>query len=180
MTLDTTIGIWEKKYMVKLPAIGGTSTSFLRHHGTYITGDKNIDRSLNRDWIATYLSIDQMLDYYRDGVSIAVVNPKDCKKIYEDIEAHLTAWVDQLQFGLNNYNAPLKDLVDLDNFAGVVYPHAKKHISEALINNALGRRMEDRFGFTPASFLKPTTPKPEVEMERTPYSDFLKSRLERR
>jgi len=176
---DSTAGIWDKKYLVKIPTLDGTSTVFLKHHGTYVTGDRNIDRSVNQDWLVTYLNIDQMVEYFRKGVTIAVVNPSDTKLIYEAIEEHLNAWVEHLQFGLNTANAPIHDLIDMDNFANAVYAHAKRHISETIIRNALGRRMEARFGFTPASFFKPTKEEAQKkdEPERTPFSDFLKTKV---
>ena len=181
MDLDTTNEIWDRQYMVKLPTIAATSIAFLRNHGTYITGDPDIDRNAHLDTIVTYLNIDRMLEYWREGVSIRLMQPGDSKDIYDAIERHIMAWIEHLQFGLNTADAPIKDLIDLDQFASVVYPHAKSHISEAMLNNILGRKVETRFGFTMNSFLKPTnpTPLPEAPSERTPFSDFLKTRLDR-
>lgn len=182
MRQDTTTEIWDRRFMVKLPTIAASSKSFLKNHGTYLTGDPHVDKSAHADMIVTYLNIDRMLEYWRDGVPICLMKPSDSKAIYDAIERHILAWIDHLQFGLNTADAPIRDLIDLDNFASVVYPHAKKHISEAMLNNILGRRIEDRFGFTAGNFLKPTAamPVPEAAPERTPFSDFLKTQLDKR
>lgn len=177
MSIDTTKGIWEHRYMVKLPTIAATSKAFLQNHGTYITGDSTIDRSINKDTIVTYLNIDSMLEYWREGVHLILMNPSDAKKIYEDIENHLLAWIEHLQYGLNTANAPIQDLIDLDNFASVVYPHAKKHISKELLDDTFGRRMHDKFGFTPNTFFVKKKTEEENLPDRTPFSSYLKSKL---
>lgn len=178
MTFDTTPEIWERRYLVKLPSLDATSISFLRNHGTYITGDKKIDRGNANSWITTYLTIDRMVDYYQEGVSIALVKQEDAKLIYEAIESHLLAWSEHLKYGMNTGDAPISDLIAMDEFAGIVYPHAKRHISDEIINNTLGRRLQSRFGFTPMTFMKSpnTIVQEEKEPERTPFSDFLKAR----
>lgn len=177
MTYDTTPGIWETRYLVKVPSLAATSMAFLRNHGTYVTGDKKIDRGNVNNWIVTYLTIDRMVDYYQEGVTIALAKQSDAKLIYEAIESHLLAWTDHLQYGMNIGDAPINDLIAMDEFASVVYPHAKRHISKDIINNTMGRRMQSRFGFTPTTFIKPITPvQEEKEPERTPFSDFLKAR----
>lgn len=178
--VDTTQGIWENKYFVKLPALGATSVSFLKMHGSYVTGDRAVDAGSRNNWILTYLSIDRMVDYFKEGVVIAVVNPSDTKLIYDAIDRHLTAWVDQLHYGLNNGNAPLEDLIAMDEFAQVVYPHAKRHFSGDMFENVLLRNLEGRFAINSNNFLrklKPAIAEPEPEVERTPFSDFLKSRI---
>lgn len=179
-TEDTTKHIWENLYMVRVPTLDATSVQFLKAHGTYITGDKRIDRANANSWLTTYLSIAKMVEMFKEGIAISVIYSADTKKIYDAIEAHLLAWKQQLEHGVNIGDAPLDDLIEMDKFAHTVYQYAKHHFTPELVNSLFARRLQDRFRAMPTNLLKPleeAKPIEQVQDRSTYMSDFLKTRV---
>lgn len=133
--------IFEERFLVKVPYIDTCSDDYLKIFGTPTTGDKDIDKVVNSEWVDVCIPICDMVDYYRKGVNIKVTRPGDVKKIYDNISAHLSKWANNLDYGLNIGNAPIQDLIDLDRFANIVYAHAKYHITPELVSSLMGQRL---------------------------------------
>lgn len=176
--VDTTKAIWERLYLVRVPSLDATSMSFLKMHGTYITGIKSIDDANVNNWMTTYINIAQMVDFYKEGVTVAVVNKDDTKAIYEAIEQHLVAWKSKLQYGINIGNAPVDDLMAMDQFANAVYDHAKHLLPREVIDSLLSININKRFKAN--NMLQTPTDKTKAVEEsegRNTMMDFLKSRV---
>lgn len=93
--------------------------------------------------IDRYLTVVDMVTFFKDGITIAVVNYKETEQIYDIISAHLDAWKVKLDNDLGRAPAQvIEDLTLLDKFADKVYDKArflKKHKTfiESAFNNAL-------------------------------------------
>ena len=178
---DTTVEIWEHLYMVRVPSLDATSVQFIKAHGTYITGNKEIDNAAANDWITTYMPIAKMVELYKEGVTIAVVKYDDTKKIYEAIERHLTAWLQQLNHGLNIGNAPIEDLLEMDKFANTVYAHARHIITEEAVKDLFHMSIHKKFKAIPGriipNFDEQPSDKPKQAGDRESMAEFLKSRI---
>lgn len=118
-------GLFDEYFKVRYPYLQSRSVSDLRRHGYRISGVEEIDRHLDKQEITTELTINQMFEKYRAGVSITVLDYKDTKRIYEIIHAHLTAAAEYLHSGVNTGGVPIEDLIELDIFAGVVFKEAR-------------------------------------------------------
>lgn len=191
--LDTTEKIWEYYYLVRVPELAATSVDYLKTYGTYITGDKGIDQALSNQWMTRQMTINNMIDLYRDGVQIKIVKESDVKEIYETIALHLEGWRSQLERGINIGDAPIEDLIAMDDFASAVYEFARHHLTRDTVNSIMAQRMAGIARLNPANFFnKPVTPGVEtsedgvsrinaIEEDRTPERDslgaFLKERL---
>jgi len=178
---DTTKEIWEKLYMVRLPSLDATSMSFLKHHGTYVTGIKEIDNANVNNWITTYITIDKMVEFYKQGVTVSVIRPSDTQLIYEAIEKHLVGWRTMLEKGINIGNAPIEDLIEMDKFANAVYEHARYHIPEELIESLFKLNIGKRIRAIPGQMFRPEpsviTEEEKHPQQRNSMAEFLKSRV---
>ena len=191
--LDTTDKIWTYYYLVRVPELGCTSVDYMRQYGTYITGHKQIDQALSQQWMTRQMTIAQMVDLYRDGVQIKIVNESDVKDIYEAIASHLEGWRSQLEHGINIGDAPIDDLIAMDDFANGVYEFARHHLTRDAVNSIMAQHMSNTLRVNPGNFFsKPKTPGVEVtedgiskinpiDEDLTPERDslgaFLKDRL---
>lgn len=191
--LDTTEKIWEYYYLVRVPELAATSVEYLKTYGSYITGDKGVDQALTNQWMTRQMTINQMIDLYREGVQIKIVKESDVKEIYETIALHLEGWRSQLERGINIGDAPIEDLIAMDDFASAVYEFARHHLTRDTVNSIMAQRMASTARLNPANFFnKPTTPGVEtsengvsrinaIEENTTPERDslgaFLKERL---
>lgn len=186
---DTTKLIWEKLYLVSVPEIFATSEEFVRTYGTPITMDRNVDRALSNQWFTRYMTINNMVDLWREGSHVKIHSEADVKEIYDSLAMHLEGWKSQLERGINIGAAPLDDLIAMDDFANAVYKHARHHLTQAVVDSIFARQLSAAAGVTPGNFfLKPPAPvetdsaKVQQRIEdglpkRTPLGDFLKDRL---
>lgn len=118
-------GLFDEYFKVKYAYLQSRSIEDIRKYGYRVSGVEEIDRQLDKQEVTTELTINQMFEKYRAGVTITVLNYKDTKRIYEIIHAHLTAAAEYLHSGVNTGGVPIEDLIELDIFAGVVYKEAR-------------------------------------------------------
>lgn len=191
--VDTTKYLWDYLFKVRVPQMAATSIDYMRMYGSYTTQCKEIDQTLQQQWITTMLSVSQMVDYFKEGVQIRVVQYSDIKTIYEYISDHLQAWRIRLERGINIGDAPIEDLIAMDQFANTVYEHAKHQFTREIANSLLARNMSTVTQFNRHNFFRPTLPTTTAEgvvneltrinhdvntvPERDSLSDFLKGRL---
>jgi hypothetical protein len=136
---DTTIGLWDYYYQVRVPYQLGRSKEDIKRFGTVIHGNPNIDKHTMKDWVNTELPIAHMLEYYRAGLHVYVRNPKDIETIYKAISDHIHVWKERLRVGVNIGDAPIQDLIDLDRFAHTIFEHARYNFTDDEANSMLAR-----------------------------------------
>lgn len=144
---DTSWYIFNQKFRCSVPHIAMRSSEHIKHFGMPSCGIKEIDTETARERIDTYLSINQMVEYFKKGTIVGVKKISDTKLIYERIVDHLNAWKKQLREGLNNGEAPIDDLMELDQFANAVYAHAQFQFTNEIVESLLMRRMDEIMPF---------------------------------
>ncbi len=123
--MDTTTLLWDYYYRVKLPYLQTRTTDELKNLGVNVSGIPAIDNDIPNQEFVTMISINKMVEFYKEGVQIKVMDRKDTKEIYDSISKHIQAWKEYLHTGINIGAAPVEDLIALDQFANTVYEHAK-------------------------------------------------------
>lgn len=123
---DSSFYIFHEKFRCRIPLIHMHSLEYIEKFGLRVTltGNKKQDEIIKHELIETYLTINDMVEYYRKGVNIRVVKVEDTKLIYSYIVSHLLAWK-QAMITMLNLDPPVEDLIALDELADLVYPHAK-------------------------------------------------------
>ena len=138
---DTTQRLWDYLYKVRIPYMRSRTIEDIRQHGTVVSGIASYDNDIDNQLLTTMLSISSMVDYFREGVPIRVVDHSDCKRIYEDISQHIYSWKSRLEHGINIGDAPIDDLIDLDRFANTVYEHAKYQFTKDTANSIFAQHL---------------------------------------
>lgn len=192
--LDTTKNIWEWYFKVRVPYQQTRSVEEIRLFGTPVSGHKGYDNELPNQWMTTMMTIDQMVDLYQKGVPVKVCDIADTKLIYEYISDHIHAWKQRLERGINIGDAPINDLIDMDQFANIVYEHAKYQFTRETADSIMSRYMTNLQRFNGNSFLNPAVidklddgssipgiirinNEPNEIQDRESLSDFFKDRL---
>lgn len=116
--------IFERKYEIRIKVIDNLSVEEISHYGRYTTGDKAYDNALLEELITRWMSINEMLEYYKRGKPFRVVNIRDTEEIYATVHQYLLCWENRLKNSVNIGNAPIEDLIDLDSFAGKIHGYA--------------------------------------------------------
>ena len=146
-TKPSTYYIFEIRFRVLYNYQASRSAGHLKLYGTPTVGNEDIDRSVLKQRTDAYLTINDMLELYKKGVSVEIVDRANCKDIYECISYHLSAWRAYLSTGLNNNAAPLDDLKLMDEFANSVYEHAKWQFTDEIIESVTLASMVKAVGF---------------------------------
>lgn len=139
--LDTTAKIWEWYYKARIPYLASRTIDDIRKHGTRVSGNKEVDRDIGNQLIDTQLTIAQMVDYYKEDVEVRVCRQSDIVEIYDSISAHIHAWRERLDRGINIGAAPIDDLIMMDKFANSVYTHAKYQFTAQDVQSFFAKHM---------------------------------------
>lgn len=181
---DTSWWIFNQKFRCSVPQIDMRSADHIKMFGMPSSGIKEIDNETARERIQTYLTISQMVNYFKHGALVGVTKISDTKIIYERITDHLNAWKRQLQHGLNNNDAPVEDLMLLDNFANAVYAHAQYQFTQEIVDSLLLQQMGTIMPFSRGSLIanmekgrkrkegRDEPPKEEPEEQRPPRASM--------
>lgn len=170
-------------YKVRVPYLQSRSINDIAKHGVNVCGVKEIDKDIENQLLTTYMTIENMVMYFKEGVSIRIIDPKDVKPIYTSISEYLESWKQQLTYGVNIGGAPFEYLMAMDQFANSVYSHAKYHFSKDLIESIMARHMAEISPLNQTNFFRsspfntPVNKDTEEESKRNSLADFLESRM---
>ena len=174
---DTVKLLTDYYYRVRLNLLENTSEDYIKIFGTPITGSKEIDHNLLTRWYVTQMPICKMIDLYKEGKSVKIVNYKDTKEIYEAIDKHLNLWLSFLKQRVNVTTAPVEDLLIMDKFAQEIYPYAVEHFKIEEMDNIFENQSKN-IGANKQTFFKKKNIKPDNQFEeRESMSDFLKGQI---
>ena len=180
---DTTKDIWERLWYCSFSKNLTTSEDYYKIFGKASTGFKKQDKMCQDEVVSTMITIDTMVEYYKKGITIAVMNYDDTKLIYECIQKHLMAWRDHLKNSINMYGPPpVEDLVELDRFANAIYDKAKYLIPKDQIDSVFITQMRQSMTLSRGSMqdifqrATPASDKPaqEIYPERQELADVFK------
>lgn len=96
-----------------------------RVYGTISSGHKGLDEMMQNSYITRYLTINDMIELYREGISFRLTEGFDSKKIYEAVSEHTGRWREALQYTMNMGKAPVEDLILMEDFISTIYERAK-------------------------------------------------------
>jgi len=154
LVTDTTEHIWDYLYKIQVPFLQSRSDGELEKYGTYLSGNEDVDTDIGLDMMTTMKSIAQMIVYYKEGVSIGLINVNDSKSIYDAIQRHLEAWSEQLEVGINIGDAPIDDLIIMDEFANNVFDVSKHLYEVGYSDNIIIKKLGFNNRIGPHNFFK--------------------------
>jgi hypothetical protein len=150
---DTRYYLWETKFECRMKYIDTFSIEDLQIFGTPTSGDRVRDRDVMEERVIRYLSINDMVEYFRQGIEIGVVKYADTARIYEYITNHLNAMRSEITHSFTAVHIPFDDLILLDQFANVVYDKAKYTFTRGDANSLIARKMGEVLPFNPDNIL---------------------------
>lgn len=166
--------IWVTPFEVSIAYKDTCSPEYLRLFGMPTVGDPTIDATMHNQLCHRYVTINQMVEYFKKGIAVRVVNHADTKRIYELITNYLLAWKENLQTGINIGDAPIDDLILLDRFANVVYQHAVQHFTPEFLNSRLMQQLNGEGKWKSRdSLVKPKAVNEKGEVARHPQRESM-------
>ncbi len=101
-----------------IPRFATFSYDALEQFGSYYSHDEK-NAAINKE--SKILTIDSMIEYFKQGVVVELVNAKDAEKIYNIITEHLTMWRDYGLYRGHPYDPPIDDFKYLDDFLDLLH-----------------------------------------------------------
>ncbi len=137
--VDTSSYIFDYLYTCRVPLHATISENEMRVFGYMHTGNPDIDRGTREQYVTVMWPIYKMAKAFGNGDAVKLVKYSDAKEVYEHVEKHLHAWKIKLETAFHIADAPLKDLVLLDEFASSVYEHAKYNFTNQYVESLMMR-----------------------------------------
>ncbi len=145
---DTRYALWFDRYQCRVPYIQTLSIEELSENGLPTSGDIHHDHAMQWEPRLISLPIHRIAELWNEGANISLVKRTDAPKIFDAISKHLHAWKDHIANSYHPSAPPYDDLLLLDQFANVIYEHAKFAYDRSFIekhfklssSTAIGRR----------------------------------------
>ena len=129
--------IWTNLYRVSVKYKDSLSIDAIRQFGLPTVGDAGLDFDMHNQALHVMITINDMVEYFKAGTKVTLYDNLDAERIYKIINNYLLAWKEQLEHGLNIGDAPLDDLVLLDEFAIMIHPIAIQYAGDIKTSNSL-------------------------------------------
>lgn len=147
--------IFNKRFKCRVPFLHTMSVDYIENFGIPTSGDERFDQEIKNELSDRMLTIVEMVNYFSSGVNVEVDKISDTKEIYELISDHLTAWKDRLSASFHTRNAPIEDLIKMDEFATAVYKYARPQFTTSIVESILSRKMSEAMPFNRQNILAP-------------------------
>lgn len=121
---DPRYPIWGRLFLCRVPRIAHYSTGYLEQFGLHSSGNRNVDLELAKQPQMVYITINDMIEYFHQSLRISIVKRDDVKIVYESCQDYTFGYAEKLNKTVFGHNAPIQDLVKIDEFAEAVYQHA--------------------------------------------------------
>lgn len=124
---DLTAPIFDTTYIYPciIPYICTLDPGDVEVYGLRTTGIEELDNSLDTTPTRVWLTIDQMVELYRDSHPVRIPDPNVCLDIYNSIIQYTRHWSNYLQSpSMNSAQIPVEDLMLLEEFASRLRPYA--------------------------------------------------------
>ena len=154
--------IFHKLFLARVPILATFSEEEIEITGIpmhqNMEDEKKTESMLNTTTVM--ITINDMVEKYKNGFKISIVNYEDMSFIYDVIQDHLLAWRNRRITSLNSTSTNVdNDLIDLDSFANEIFGiHKVKIVNDNMI-------VKPTFTNSLADILmSPTTPKKEINV----------------
>ncbi len=154
--------IFHKLFLARVPILSTFSEEEIEITGIpmhqNMEDEKKTESMLNTTTVM--ITINDMVEKYKNGFKISIVNYEDMSFIYAVIQDHLLAWRNRRITSLNSTSTNVdNDLIDLDSFANEIFGiHKVKIVNDNMI-------VKPAFTNSLADILmSPTTPKKEINV----------------
>lgn len=154
--------IFHKLFLARVPILSTFSEEEIEITGIpmhqNMEDEKKTESMLNTTTVM--ITINDMVEKYKNGFKISIVNYEDMSFIYDVIQDHLLAWRNRRITSLNSTSTNVdNDLIDLDSFANEIFGiHKVKIVNDNMI-------VKPAFTNSLADILmSPTTPKKEINV----------------
>lgn len=123
--------IWRDTYRVFVAQGDIRSIEEQLERPELLSGDRKIDEVQMRQPVPIWITIDDMVEYFRHGVAMRLSDVNKAVDIFDALMDHVGVWRRVVETELNIDDAPLDDLITMEEFAVGVFELAKYRILDS-------------------------------------------------
>lgn len=138
---DTAWPLFHKLFMCRVNNLETMSVQYLQTFGIPSSGDYEQDKRDSTEMVVRMLTINQILEFFKNGSIVRIVKLEDTKIMYELISDHLNAWKVEIEKRFNTRGVPIDDLLELDKLATAVYKHAAPQFTTEIVDSIIARKL---------------------------------------
>lgn len=132
------------RYPCYVPYITTLDMDEVSEYGMRGTGLEELDEKLDVMRVKVYITIARMVELYTENHPISICNGLAAKQIYEAITTYTQQWSAYIKGNsLNRSAIPIDDLLDLEEFAMRIRPHAVSAIDDAPVEIGLTNLLDE-------------------------------------
>lgn len=102
--------------------------NFFDTGGFFTTKNDEWDKNLRQAWMDRYLTINEMIEYTREGKTFIINKPHQSCIIYEILKTHALDWKEALEINPVIKMPPIEDFRIIDELLSVLWQIAKVYI----------------------------------------------------
>lgn len=150
--------IFSRNYLYSIPAVYRYSDRYNAEVGHISTGDPREDAKLMNEPVHIGGTIADLLKLFSNGVPVTFRYKEDISDIYETLQEHLNNWIEYVRHDPNVKNAPVDDLMLMQEYMDTIFDQARGHRPATSLNAQFAKRNRMLFGG-----LGRTSPEPSAE-----------------
>jgi hypothetical protein len=137
------------QYRARIARIHLESAKYTEQRAAEGNEYRGAGRAVAQELITVDIAPAYMAEFFAEGATIHLINPKDAMPIYNDIHQHLRDWREYQRTRIHGAAVPEDDLRAMDAFAAAIYPYARHDIKQSGSDLLLART-----GILPTSSLR--------------------------
>lgn len=126
--VDTRPGIFDKLFHCRTSYKASRSIDSIRATGMPTTGDEEIDRDMHHQAVDRWITINDVVELFRQNLEVAVISRSDTPIMYKCIMDHLQAWEYDMNHEFSPAKPPLEDLALMYRLADKLYHYVRYEV----------------------------------------------------
>ena len=128
-----------KLYRVRIPLLATYTEEELEIYGIPLDVEKGkANQDSYKNLTVCEITIDRMIDLYKDGYPIAIVLPNDSKEIFKTLEDYLHIHHNKIQHSVNVGFIQDDRLKDIDTFLTEIFDYNRNTIVKGMVSTGSG------------------------------------------
>lgn len=135
--------IFHRYYEIQISGMHLLSEATLERFGSVTTGSTQDDHAIQASVTTAQFTIAGMAMLIKEGATFTVANRAVADEIFGHIRTHLEQWVRVTNNSMNPVDVPVEGLMELEELARHLYPHAMKNRGASKVESSLHQSLLD-------------------------------------
>ena len=114
--------IWNEPFEVSIPDVLTMNRDYIRKFGVHVTGKKDIDSKITKNFTNVMIPIIKIAEYFDDGIEVRIHGRENLVKIFNLLNGYLDEWANYAKYSINaSIDSNRELLAVLDKLTKIIY-----------------------------------------------------------